>query len=89
MYNEVFSSWLIELDKTVGKKKLKILLFVDNCTAHIPIHPLKWVSIKFSAVNTTYKLQSLDVGIIKNSKVLTELKWLENIFLTLKTERCS
>jgi len=47
MNNEVFSSYMTELDKTMGKKKHKILFFVDNCSANIPIPPLTWVNVNF------------------------------------------
>jgi hypothetical protein len=45
-------------------------LFVDNCTAHNTIPPLKWVNVKFFTANTTSKLKPLDAEIIKNFKVL-------------------
>lgn len=50
------------------KEKRKILLFIDNCTAHNLIPPLKAVKVKFLPPNTTSKLQPLDQGIIKNFK---------------------
>ncbi|XP_054283402.1 tigger transposable element-derived protein 6-like [Macrosteles quadrilineatus] len=51
------------------KKNRKILLFIDNCSAHKDIPPLKNVKVQFLPPNTTSKLQPLDQGIIKNFKV--------------------
>lgn len=67
MTAELFSEQLIKLDKDMGKQNRKILLFIDNCSAH-DIPPLKYVTVKFLPANTTSKLQPLDQGIIKNFK---------------------
>lgn len=70
MNAELFASWLTQLDKQMEKEKRKIIMFVDNCSAHKTIPPLQWVDVKFLPANTTAKLQPLDQGIIKNFKVL-------------------
>lgn len=70
MNAELFASWLTKLDKQMGREKRKIILFIDNCSAHNTIPPLKWVNVQFLPANTTSKLQPLDQGIIKNFKVL-------------------
>lgn len=68
MTAEIFKGWLIKVDKKMIKEKRKILLFIDNCTAHNIIPRLKAVKVKFLPPNTTSKLQPLDQGIIKNFK---------------------
>lgn len=68
MTAEIFKGWLIKVDKKMTKEKRKILLFIDNCTAHNIIPPLKAIKVKFLPPNTTSKLQPLDQGIIKNFK---------------------
>lgn len=70
MKSDVFGKWLSDLDKQMKKKKKKILMFVDNCSAHGDIPTLKNVKVQFLPPNTTSKLQPLDQGIIKNFKVL-------------------
>lgn len=46
----------------------KIILFIDNSTAHGDIPPLKAIKVQFLPPNTTSQLQ--DQGIIKNFKTL-------------------
>ncbi|XP_046661293.1 tigger transposable element-derived protein 4-like [Homalodisca vitripennis] len=69
MNSGVFEKWLTDLDRQMKKKKKKILLFIDNATAHGDIPKMKNVKIEFLPPNTTSKLQPLDQGIIKNFKV--------------------
>ncbi|XP_057340566.1 tigger transposable element-derived protein 6-like [Microplitis mediator] len=68
MTADIFKQWLIKLDKQMIREKRKILLFIDNCTAHNVIPLLKAVKVKFLPPNTTSRLQPLDQGIIKNFK---------------------
>ncbi|XP_057334362.1 tigger transposable element-derived protein 4-like [Microplitis mediator] len=68
MTSEIFNEWLLKIDKKMIKDKRNILLFIDNCTAHNVIPPLKAIKVKFLPPNTTSKLQPLDQGIIKNFK---------------------
>ncbi|GFR99285.1 tigger transposable element-derived protein [Elysia marginata] len=56
-----------------GQKKLKIqdrriLLLVDNCTAHPAVDDLPVITLKFLPLNTTSLLQPMDRGVIKNFK---------------------
>ena len=51
-------------------QKRKVLLVVDNCSAHEKIQPqLKATELLFLPPNATTKLQPLDQGIIQNIKV--------------------
>ncbi|XP_025112684.1 tigger transposable element-derived protein 4-like [Pomacea canaliculata] len=50
------------------RKKRRIILFIDNCTAHNQIPIMKAMIIKFLPLNMTSKLQPLDQGIINNFK---------------------
>lgn len=71
MTSELFKDWLKKVDRQMSLNKRKILLFVDNCTAHIDIPgQLNYITIKFLPANTTSMLQPLDQGIIQNFKVL-------------------
>lgn len=68
MTNDLFVEWLKLLNSDMERQKRKILLFVDNCTAHNSIPVLSHVKVEFLPVNTTSMLQPLDQGIIKNFK---------------------
>ncbi|XP_013164004.1 PREDICTED: tigger transposable element-derived protein 6-like isoform X2 [Papilio xuthus] len=69
MTSNAFSNWLQSLDKEMKKKNKKIIMFIDNCTAHGEIPKLKNIKIKYLPPNTTSKLQPLDQGIIQSFKM--------------------
>lgn len=69
MTSDAFCNWLKSLDKEMKKKNKKILMFIDNCTAHGEIPNLKNIKIKYLPPNTTSKLQPLDQGIIQSFKM--------------------
>jgi hypothetical protein len=58
------------LDKKFFNNKIKVLFFVDNCSAHPKtlLHELKAIQVVFLPPNMTSKLQPMDQGIIKNIK---------------------
>jgi hypothetical protein len=61
----IFEDFLKKWDRRLGSRK--ILLFVDNCTAH-PHLQLKNIKLKFFLPNTTSKAQPMDQGVIANLK---------------------
>ena len=69
MTGDLYTSWLWKLDRAFQKEKRKVLLFVDNCSAHPVVNGLKSIKVVFLPPNTTSKLQPMDQGIIKNLKV--------------------
>jgi hypothetical protein len=70
MTRDIFTDWLKSVDRQMKLKKRKIVMFVDNCTAHSDLPQLNFVKVLFLPANTTSKLQPLDQGIIQNFKVL-------------------
>ncbi|XP_057336463.1 tigger transposable element-derived protein 4-like [Microplitis mediator] len=68
MTKELFKDWLRKVNKQMIIKQKKILLIIDNCTAHTDLLKLENVKILFLPANTTSKLQSLDQGIIHTFK---------------------
>ena len=70
MTSDIFESWLKELDEKFSSENRKILLFIDNCTAHpkYAINNLKSVEVLYFPPNMTSKIQPLDMGVIKNFK---------------------
>jgi hypothetical protein len=70
MTGVLFTEWLLCIDVDMKKANRKILMFVDNCTAHNNIPHLENIKIHFLPPNTTSTLQPLDQGIIKNFKTM-------------------
>ncbi|KAL4103570.1 hypothetical protein QTP88_018931 [Uroleucon formosanum] len=70
MLSTIYESWIFDLDKRFFNDKRKVLLFVDNCSAHPKtlLHELKAILVVFLPPNMTSKLQPMDQGIIKNIK---------------------
>ena len=66
---DVFKEWLLSFDQEMEGQERKVLLVLDNCSAHqIPAH-LNATDILFLPPNSTSKLQPCDAGIIQNMKV--------------------
>lgn len=70
MTSSLFIRYLNEWDSRLRMKNRKILLALDNCSAHPDINQtLTNIKLCFLPPNTTSVLQPLDQGIIKNFKV--------------------
>jgi len=63
--NVIFKDWLVKWDLEL---KRKIVLLVDNCTAHTNNLLLKDIKVIFLPANTTSLIQPCDQGIIKAFK---------------------
>lgn len=68
MTRDIMTEWLSDLDKKMGLRKRKIILFLDNATSHPHGLKLKNIKIIFLPPNTTSVCQPLDQGIIRNFK---------------------
>ncbi|UYV72296.1 hypothetical protein LAZ67_9002504 [Cordylochernes scorpioides] len=66
MTSYLFEKWLLNLDKKFTKEKLKVILFIDNCTAHNSIPPME-------------NVEPMDKGVIKNLKHFYRRFLVENI----------
>ncbi|GFS15127.1 tigger transposable element-derived protein [Elysia marginata] len=64
----LFKEWLYEWDNKLKIQGRRVLLLVDNCTAHPAIDDLQMITLKFLPPNTTSLLQPMDMGVIKNFK---------------------
>lgn len=82
MIFQPFQEWLSALN-SVMKKKCKILICLDNCTAHNKIPPLQNVRDEFFAANTTAILQPMDQGTIRNFKFHYRKEVVDYILKTL------
>lgn len=68
MDREIWSEFLRGFNRKMGMERRKVLLFVDNCSAHKTDIQLKNVSIKFLPANTTSVIQPMDQGVIQSFK---------------------
>ena len=69
MTSNIFENWLRGLDKMFNRQGRKVLLLLDNCSAHPNVANLTAITMKFLPPNSTTCLQPMDQGIIKNLKV--------------------
>ncbi|XP_063918645.1 tigger transposable element-derived protein 4-like [Zophobas morio] len=67
MTSEIFTNELLEWDEQLKQKNRKIVLLVDNCTAH-PEIKLNQIKLVFMPPNTSSKLQPMDQGVIHSLK---------------------
>jgi hypothetical protein len=94
MDSSIWTNWLIQWDNKLqlSNPPRKILLIVDNCSAHSILQDICFSNIvlDFLPANTTSRLQPLDAGIIKTlkTKYRTSLveKQLENIENSIECE---
>ena len=68
MVSEEFISWVKKLDRRFAAENRKVLLFVDNCSAHPQVTGLEAVKLQFFPPNTTSHLQPMDQGVIMSFK---------------------
>lgn len=83
MTSEFFKDWLLQLNHDMATRNRKILLFIDNCTAHNDIPPLENIRIEFFPPNTATKLQPFDQGIFCNFKVLYRTQAVQRLVASL------
>lgn len=87
MTQELFEKWLRRTDKELQKQNRKVLLVLDNCTAHGVVKDLQAITLEFLPGNTTSILQPLDQGIIKNLKVLYRARVLSRMLVCMENEK--
>lgn len=67
MTSKIFEEWLLKFDRRCKLQGRKIVLFLDNCPAHVSMK-LDNIVLSFMPPNTSAKLQPCDQGIIANFK---------------------
>ena len=67
MTSDIWTEYMTKLNKTMVSENRKIILFVDNCSAH-PFIELSNIKIVFLPPNTTSRLQPMDAGVIHSLK---------------------
>lgn len=81
MTSDIFRGWLQQLDRHFTSKDRKIIMVVDNCSAHNCTVELKSIKVVFLPPNTTSALQPMDQGIIHYVKSKYRKHLLERMIL--------
>ena len=68
MDSELFEEWVRKQDRKFALEGCKVVLVIDNCTAHPNIENLKSITFYFLPPNTTSCVQFMDQGVIRSSK---------------------
>ena len=76
MTAEIWKEWLQSLDKKMAQQKWKVLLFANNCPAHLVVPRLKAVGVHFLLPNTIAVLQPMGHGVVQCFK-----SWYKNLLL--------
>ena len=86
MTSLIFEKWLLDIDQKTSQENRKIILFLDNCTAHPRTlsTKLKSITIAYFPPNTTSKLQPMNQGIISNLKVYYRKRILNKVISNLE-----
>uniref|UniRef100_A0A1E1X330 Putative tigger transposable element n=1 Tax=Amblyomma aureolatum TaxID=187763 RepID=A0A1E1X330_9ACAR len=87
MTSDIFQAWLRQLDRRFSANKRKVLLVVDNCSAHTRVTGLECIELVFLPPNTTAALQPLDQGIIQHVKCRYRKHVLERMLLCKEAGR--
>jgi hypothetical protein len=68
MTQELFVTYLKQVNSKMMRQKRKIIMFLDNCSSHPTDLLLSNIVIKFLPANTTSVLQPCDQGVIRSLK---------------------
>ena len=68
MTSTIFTEWLLQLEDIMLTQKKKVVI-VDNCPVRLHVQGLTAVNFMFLPLSTTFKLESMDMGVIHNLKV--------------------
>lgn len=82
----IFSEWAKKLNHKMRVQDRKILVFVDNCSAHPPLS-LSHVTFKMLPPNTTSQLQPMDAGIIQAVKMNYRKTFLRNVLIDMERDQ--
>jgi hypothetical protein len=67
---KILEDYLTQLDRKLGAKTHKILLFTEQCAAHLKNTTLlSTIRVAFLPLNCTSQLQPLDLGIMHSSAI--------------------
>lgn len=84
MTGQIFSNYIIKLNAQFRRQDRKVLLFVDNCSAHID-QRLDNLKLVYFPVNCTSVLQPMDQGVIRSLKAKYRAKMLTHIIREIES----
>ncbi|KFM72755.1 Tigger transposable element-derived protein 6, partial [Stegodyphus mimosarum] len=87
MTGNIYEKWLRDLDNRFSAEKRKVLLIVDNCTAHMEVTGLQAIRVEYLPPNATAVLQPMDQGIINSFKRKYKKVLLQRVILGLEREQ--
>ncbi|KAL4103217.1 hypothetical protein QTP88_010050 [Uroleucon formosanum] len=70
MTSALFEKWLSNFDKKMSLKGKKVLLLIDNCTAHNTKKKFNSIKIEFLPPNTTSQLQPMDQENVEKNTIV-------------------
>ena len=87
MTSKIFKQWLYKWDRKCRLKNRKIILTMDNCSAHPQAvqAELTHIKLEFLPKNTTAMIQPLDAGIIRNFKYFYKSYLRQQIIIAAET----
>ncbi|KAF7693627.1 Tigger transposable element-derived protein 6 [Cucumispora dikerogammari] len=84
---EIFIKWLLDINDEMKLNKRKILLLIDNCSAHNINNQYSNIEIMFFLKNTTGILQLMNKKIIRNFKLFFNKYNLSNVLDQVEKKR--
>nr|XP_030689923.1 tigger transposable element-derived protein 6 [Globicephala melas] len=79
------NEWLMQVDARMKQAERRILLLIDNCSAHNVLPRLERIQVGYLPSKCTAVLQPLNLGIIHTTKVLYRSHLLKQILLKLNS----
>ncbi|XP_018494810.1 uncharacterized protein LOC108864181, partial [Galendromus occidentalis] len=85
MTRDPFSEWLARFGRDMGSENRRVLLLIDNCSAHMALSHLTHVRVENFPPNCTSVIQPLDLGIIRAAKANYRKALVRQILVDLET----
>ncbi|XP_068117493.1 tigger transposable element-derived protein 4-like [Hyperolius riggenbachi] len=85
MTGNLFTEWLLNLDRKFLRENRRVLMIVDNCSAHDPAaaERLEAIQLEFLPFNCSSLLQPCNMGIIQDFKLLYRKQLLQKLFAAI------
>ncbi|KAH9378405.1 hypothetical protein HPB48_017512 [Haemaphysalis longicornis] len=84
MTRKLFSEWQLEVDDEMRRAGRRILIIVDNCSAHLVNVRLTNVRLEFFPLDCTSLLQPLDQGVKKSVNAHYRRRLVQRVLINLR-----